>query len=91
MKKVLVKILLSLSIGLAALSTSNAHAAGLESINLVPKMTSNTAPSGEAFASSSIGGQAYMLLIKLILVMIMIGQPLLNFQPMLDMTLRRTR
>ncbi|QOH62384.1 hypothetical protein [Paenibacillus polymyxa] len=61
MKKVLFKILLSLSIGLTALSTSNAHAANLESINLVPKMTSNTSPSGEAFASSSIGGQAYML------------------------------
>ncbi|RPE03297.1 hypothetical protein [Paenibacillus polymyxa] len=61
MKKVLFKILLSLSIGLTAISTSNAHAADLESINLVPKMTSNTSPGGEAFASSSIGGQAYML------------------------------
>ncbi|MEJ3720062.1 hypothetical protein WGM54_18930 [Paenibacillus polymyxa] len=61
MKKVLFKILLSLSIGLTAISTSNAHAADLESINLVPKMTSDTSPGGEAFASSSIGGQAYML------------------------------
>jgi hypothetical protein len=60
MKKIFVAFILLLSIGIGSLSTIT-YADMSEVVSLVPKMTNNTSPSGEAFSSSSIGGEAYML------------------------------